>query len=84
MDETCRPPSRWGLLALPFVVLLVVPLAILMAVALYLRALAVGIGQLLGWLFSRPPAADFEAMQGPHFSETARRLTPDERGHSVS
>jgi hypothetical protein len=83
MDETCRQPSRWGLLALPFLVLLMVPLAVLMALAFYLRALVMGLVQILGWLVGKPSAPTVQTLQGPHFSEAARRVGPGEGEHSV-
>jgi uncharacterized protein (TIGR03067 family) len=64
MDESFRAPSWRKAPAIPLLFLLMVPLAILMALAYYVRAVV----QLFGRATDRPAASP---MQGPHFSTHA-------------
>ncbi len=76
MDES---PSKWlrvaGLLAVPATVVLLVPLAILLAFALYARALALAL-----WMaaagFRRRLEPRASALPDPHFAQGARKTTP--------
>jgi hypothetical protein len=81
MDESRRKgPSGWRVLAIPFVVLLMVPLAILMALAYYVRAFVFGVGQMLGMSSETPTG--LQPLQGPHFSDTSHRISQIDGGHS--
>ena len=76
MDESRRGPSWWRVLAVPFLILLMVPLALLMALAYHVRAVFFGVGQMLGWS-GGPEVAGSSPLHGPHFPLATRRLPDD-------